>query len=733
MHDVLRSHILHLLQKDGTPRRLALLEQELGVGGELRPAFLQAMQALSAEGSVIVGPHNVVRLPSLSGEVTGIYHCHARGYGFVSPQQAHVDGDVFISAKAAGGAMSGDRVVAQVTRRDSGRDREPGRLTGRIVKVLGRAHTAVVGMLRQEQDRWLVHPDGGDFLGPIQVEGVDTRRVGDGDKVVVQIHAYPTGSQPARGMIKDVLGRPGRYDTEISAVIQRHRLPDAFDPSSLVEAWNAKVTYDPRDTRGREDITESLVITIDPPDAQDFDDAISLARDGYGCWVLGVHIADVSHFVTEGSALDRAALQRGNSVYLPGRTLPMLPEVLSNEICSLQPGQPRYTKSVVLTYDKDGAVRSAHFANTIMRSGARLTYEQADRALKGHAGDLPEPVVALLHDMETLARCIERRRLQAGMLQLEMPETKVVMDESGQVVGVQPEESGYPHTLIEMFMVEANVAVASLLDPLCIPFMRRVHPDPNPAALRQLSQVLRLLGVTLSRQPSRFDFQMLLGQIRDKPIALAANRLVLRSLERAAYAPGNVGHYALAAARYCHFTSPIRRYADLMVHRALQAYLTGQVDRARRHYAFADLVEIGRHLSDTERTADDAEREVKTALVLHLLRRRIGEEMDGVVMSLTAFGVFVLLPQVGVEGLIRPEALGPDHWQFDEQGQCLVGRHTGAVVRLAQNIRVRIAEVHPGAGQLDLTPAVALSVRMPRRTQQVRQGPGRRRRQGRKG
>lgn len=716
MHDVLKNHIVHLMQKDGTPRRLGLLQEELGIGHDHRPAFLRAVESLCKEGRVVVGPGDVVQLPSLSGEITGVFRGHARGYGFVTAQHFQEDGDVFIPAKATGTAMTGDRVVAQITQRDT--DRDEGRLTGRIVKVLERAHTSVVGVARQGEDRWVVHPDGGDFLRPIQIDGVDGRTVRDGDKVAVRIRTYPTGSQPARGVVQGVLGRPGLHDTEIAAIIRRHGLCDVFDESSEVEAWKAKAAYDPRDTRGREDLQQALVVTIDPPDAQDYDDAISLTRDGQGGWVLGVHIADVSHFVAQGSAVDRAALQRGNSVYLPSRTLPMLPELLSNEICSLQPGQPRYAKSVLLTYDGDGEVRSTRFANTVIRSRARLTYEQVDRVLKGDDGGLPDPVVALLRDMETLAGAIERRRRKAGMVQLPMPETRVLLDGQGQVIGVEPQDSSPPHTIVEMFMVEANVAVASLLDPYCIPFLRRVHPDPSPTALRRLSQTLRLLGITLSRQPSRFDFQALLDEVRDTRIGLPVHMLVLRSLERAAYSPLSVGHYALAAPTYCHFTSPIRRYADLLVHRALQAYLTGQVDRARRACAVSDLVEIGRHLSETERVAEDAEKEIKTILILYLLRQQIGQELDGVVTSVTAHGAFVFLPGYGVEGLVRPEALGPDHWQYDEQVQCLVGRHTGAVLRLAQAMRVRIVEVYPTAGRLDLAPAAALPVRMPRRARQ---------------
>ena len=707
MHEVLKSHILHLLHKDATPRRLVQLEQELGVDGLSQPAFREALEALSAEGRVIVGPRNVVSLPSLSNEVTGVFHANARGYGFVTPQQLTADGDLFIPAKATGSAMTGDRVVAKVTHGGSGKD--PDRLTGRIVKVLDRAHTDAVGTLRQGPDGWRVQPDGGDFSRPIELEHVDTRTVRPGDKVAVVIRSYPTRSEPARGAITDVLGQPGRFETETAAIIQRHGLCEEFGPSALVEASNAREGFNPKDMRGRQDITETLIVTIDPPDAQDFDDAISLKRSRYGGWTLGVHIADVSYFVPAGSALDHTAQQRGNTVYLPSRTLPMLPEMLSNEICSLQPGKRRYTKSVYLTYSKDGYLQSTRFANTLIESKARLSYQQADAVLRGNAGGFSDEVVALLHDMETLARAIETRRRQAGMLQLKMAEKEVVMDDDGRVVGLQPADSSYPHTIIEMFMVEANVAVASLLDRYCIPFMRRIHPEPDRKALRQLSQTLRLLGVKLSRQPQRSNLQTLLDQVRDTRVALPVHLLVLRSLAKATYAPISVGHYALAASKYCHFTSPIRRYADLIVHRALQAYLTGHVADARRQYTFPDLTAIGEHISETEQVAEEAEQELKTILVLHLLSQRVGAELNGVVVTLTAYGAAVHLPDYGVEGLIPCEVLGPDHWQFDEQSQCLIGRHTKAVLRLAQSLRVRIVAVHPAAGQLDLAPAIDLT------------------------
>jgi len=730
MHDIIKSHILHLLQKDSTARKHVHLEQELGVSGEMKTAFREAMDELCAEGRVIVGPGNLVRLPSLAGEITGIFRANPRGYGFIAPEQSEADGDLFIPAKATGNAMTGDRVVARIARRKS-----EDRLTGEIVRVLARAHTTVVGTVRQERNGWLVQVDGGDFHRPVEVEGMTARAMRHGDKVAVEIRCYPTRSQPARGIIKKVLGRPGRFDTEISAIIQRHRLRDAFETPALVDAANAKAAFEPRDTHGREDITGEMIVTIDPPDAKDFDDAISLTRDEKGRRVLGVHIADVSHFVPFGSALDRSARQRGNTVYLPGRTLPMLPEILSNGICSLQPDEPRYTKSVYLTYNKDGQVRAARFANTIIKSKVRLTYQQVDHLLQGKAGGLPAQVVALLREMETLARCIEARRRRAGMLQLQTFQNELVMDESGQVVGVQAEDTSYPHTIIEMFMVEANVAVATLLDRYCVPFMRRIHPEPDPNALRRFSQALRFLGITLSRRPQRRDLQKLLDRMRDTRTAFPVNLLLLRSLERASYSPASVGHYALAASKYCHFTSPIRRYADLMVHRALQGYLAGNLDRARRQYAYAEIAEIGEHITETEQEAEEAEHELKTILTLHLLNKLTGEEFDGLVVSLTTFGAAVHLPEYGVEGLIPREALGPDQWQLDEQSHCLIGRHSGAVLRLGQAIRVRITHVHPAAGQLDLAPlggSILNAARQPRQQRRTRRSRSQRRRRNRK-
>jgi ribonuclease R len=709
MIENLKNHILHLLQKDGTPRSRDLLARELGIRADLHGALDAALEDLDSQGRIILGNHDRVRLPSLEREVTGIFHAHARGFGFVDPQADTGAGELFIPAKATGSAMSGDRVLVQVSHRRSPRD--PERISGKVVKVLERAHRSVVGTLAEDSRGWSVLPDGGELHRPILLEQVDGREVCTGDKVAVQIRAYPTRTEPARGTITDILGRAGRYDAEVAAIIRRYGLPEAFDDSSLVQANNARADFRPDPGDSREDLTDMLIVTIDPDDAQDYDDAVSLASDAEGNTVLGVHIADVSHFIPPGSPLDRAAQARGNSVYLPGRTLPMLPEMLSNDLCSLKPNQLRYTKSVFLTYGKDGTLRHSRFVHTLIKSRARLTYGQVDEILQGRDASAPPEIERLLRRFESLARQIEARRQKAGMLQLQMPETEVLLGHDGRVRGLQPVDTSYPHTIIEMFMVEANVAVAGWLDRYCIPFMRRVHPDPPANTLRQLARTLRLLGVKLPRQIQRQDFQRVLQQVGNTRLALPVNLQILRSLSKATYAPANIGHYALAAPKYCHFTSPIRRYADLLVHRVLDDALHGDMERARRRYTYAQLTELGAHITDTEQDAEEATEEVKTIFILHLLQARIGTELPGVVVGLSRFGAQVRLPEFGVNGTLRTENLGADTWQFDEANQCLIGKHTRSLLRLAQNLRVRIGEVTPAAGHLDLLPAQGLKSR----------------------
>jgi ribonuclease R len=356
-----------------------------------------------------------------------------------------------------------------------------------------------------------------------------------------------------------------------------------------------------------------------------------------------------------------------------------------------------------------------------MCSTARLTYIDADKILKVHKKDFAPEVVALIKEMETLSRIIEARREKNGMLHLDLPETELIYDEAGRVVDAEPADASYPHTIIEMFMVEANEAVAGLIDRRNIPFLRRIHPEPNELGLKELGRLLRTVGLSLPRNAGRKDIQDLLEAVKGRDAEYAVNMLVLRSLEKAEYSPLDIGHYALASRQYCHFTSPIRRYADLLVHRILDAHLRGKEDKS---VSKGELAEIGKHITFTEERAEDAEEELKTVLILQMLSKHIGDEMDTVVTGVASFGVFARCRKYGIEGLISIEQLGPDEWKFNQKGYCITGLNSGYNVHLGQKIRVRIVSVNVSARQLNLEPAEALIERpRPRKTKVKRRYP----------
>jgi len=714
MSEIFKKRIIKLLKHtDYEPLKLSQLAKALGVSSEDYPQFKTAFGQLRQAGHVVIGAGNLITLPSLAGQVVGTFRANPKGFGFVTPLEPNSHGDLFIPPKAASDAMTGDIVIAKVKRK--GKRGGQMRLSGEIIEVLQRAQNRFVGTLLKEPEGWLVQPDGTAFFEPISVDDVSAKDARQKDKVVIEIISYPTGKYLARGVIVEVLGRAGQYESEIRSVIAQYHLPSEFDADCLEQARQAADGFNPEQVDSREDTTEKIIVTIDPRDAKDFDDAISLEQDSEGNWVLGVHIADVSYFVAPDSVLDIEAKTRGNSVYLPGKTLAMLPEVLSNGICSLQPNQKRFVKSVYLTYDQNGSVLSRRFANSIMRSTQRLTYQRADRILKGHTKGAKPEVIKLLKNMETLARVIEKRREKNGMIHLALPETELVMDKSGRVVDAHPADDSYPHTIIEMFMVEANEAVASLLDRLDVPFIRRIHPEPDALSMKNLAKLLRAFGLSLPRNPDRWAIQELLQTVKDADCSLAVNLAVLRSFEKAQYAPLHIGHFALASTCYCHFTSPIRRYADLLVHRVLDGYLQNRLDATKQIAAGQNLVEIGKHISFTEQRAEDAEKELTTVLILQMLSKRIGDELDCVVTGLTNFGVFVQSRKLGIEGLIQMADLGPDQWKYNTRAYCIVGQHTGLSIHLGQAIKVRIISVNVPARQLNVAPTEPLTSAVSRR------------------
>ncbi|MBN1392430.1 MAG: ribonuclease R [Sedimentisphaerales bacterium] len=703
MPEIFKRRIIKFLKhRDYAPLKLAPLAKALGISAEDYPQFKLAFEELRRAGHVMIGTGNLVRLPPLSGQIIGTFRANPKGFGFVTPLEPNLQGDLFIPPDATAEAMTGDIVAAKVVK--EGKRAGQMRFSGKVVDILERGQNKVVGTLMRRPEGWVIEPDGKGFIEPISVDDVTAKNAREKDKVVVEILVWPSEKYLARGVIIEVLGRAGQYESEIRSVIHQYHLPSEFDEDCIEQARKSAAEFNPEKADGREDITDKVIITIDPPDAKDFDDAISIETDRQGNRVLGVHIADVSSFVKADSPLDEEAKNRGNSAYLPGRTIPMLPEILSNGICSLQPGQKRFCKSAYLTYDREGNVLNRRFANSIISSAQRLTYEDADKALKGHTKEIKPEVVKLLKDMEALSQVIESRREKAGMLHLDLPEIELVMDKSGRVVDAHPADTSYPHTIIEMFMVEANEAVASLLDRQNIPFMRRIHPEPDALGMKSLAQLVKAFGVSVPRVPNRAAIQELLASVKGADCSFAVNLAVLRSFEKAQYSPLNIGHYALASTHYCHFTSPIRRYADLLIHRLLEFYLQNRVDAAKQVSAVLDLTEIGKHITFTEQRAEDAENELKTVLILQMLSKRLGEELDCVITGLTGFGIFVQSQKFGIDGLIQMSDLGGDDWQFNQKAQCIVGQRSGYAIRMGQAVKVRIVSVNVPARQLNLVP-----------------------------
>ncbi len=701
-------HILRFIGSDDyRPSKLSALARSMGVAEHEYGEFRDAVKALMKAGRLVMGSTKVLTLPDPAKEVVGTFRLNPRGFGFIIPENPDAHGDLFVPPGKARGAVTGDLVRAKVSKR--GKRGGKMQYEGRIVDVISRGQSQFVGELCQEFGRWFVRPDGNTIHGPVFVDDPGAKSARQGDQVVFEVIRYPEAGIEARGAITRVLGKRGDPDVDVLSMIVQHQLPEAFSAEVIADARAAALSFDPKDLpAGREDLRKMTVITIDPDDARDFDDAISITKNGDGTMELGVHIADVSHFVRPGSGIDQEAQDRANSVYFPRYVIPMLPEVLSNGVCSLQERQVRLTKSAFITYDRRGVVQKARLANSVISSTKRLTYKQATAILEGRVGRTSKKVVSLLGEMEKLAKTIQRRRLAEGMLVLEMPEVDLIFDDEGRVTGTAPTDTSFSHTIIEMFMVEANEAVGSLLADLAVPNLRRIHADPDDAAGASLSKFLAVLGIRVPKTLDRFTLQSILKQVKGKPAAFAANLAVLRSLQPAEYSPKLIGHYALASKHYVHFTSPIRRYPDLTIHRLVDAYCRGQLFTKRDIIANTDgsgLDRLGLHCSRNERRAEAAERELRLVKILRLLQEHLGEKVSGVVTGVTSFGIYVQLRDYLIDGILRFDELSDDWWEVDTEKGCVIAERSGRRIAIGEVLEVVIAEVDIASRSLDLAMA----------------------------
>src|SRR5437899_1514546 len=721
----IREQVLALLsRKDYRPLNKIDIARKLGLTASERVALRKILRELERAGEIARIRKNRFVLPAEADLVAGKLSIHQAGYGFLIPETPG-EPDIFIAAENIGEAMQGDRMGARISR-DEPYERIKGRREGRVIRILARAHDTIVGTLQRSRNFYYVVPDDPRFVHDIYVRPERDQRLGTsasvGDKVVVRMEPWESRHVNPEGEIIEVLGPASAPGIDMLSIIRKYHLPAEFPNDVLDQAERISENIDARQLEEREDLRNEFIVTIDPDDARDFDDAIHVEKTGSG-WRLGVHIADVAAYVRPGSALDREARRRGNSVYLPDRVIPMLPERLSNGVCSLNPGVDRLTHSVFIHFDKHGVVKSARFARSVIRSAHRLTYKQAYAILTSPPGD---QLGERLHLAWELAALLRRKRFQHGSLDLDFPEVKVWVDKEGRPVRLERVENDESHQLIEEFMLAANEANARQLKKHAIPTVYRVHENPDPEKLAEYREFVLSFNYKAGDLTHRAELQRLLASIHGKPEEQALKVALLKSLKRARYAPQPLGHYGLAKANYLHFTSPIRRYADLVVHRALGTNgaprRRGDAARHLQHPGMGEIASIAEHLSTTERTAADAEIDAAQMKKLEFFQRQLDERNPQIfraaIVDVRNYGLMVELPDALITGLVHVSSLTDDFYSFEPARRQLIGRRSRKRFSVGDQLSVFVARVDIFKRQVDF--AIALTSEAPRKQSSAR-------------
>jgi ribonuclease R len=682
-----RSRILSLLEERGVPLTLEAMADALRVpAGRDRKRLFRTLRAMQRDGELLRNRADEYGLTRRMDLVRGRVIAHRDGYGFLVPDAGGPD--LFLSPRQMRGVMHDDRIVGRLVGVDA-----RGRAEGALVEVLERGIRQVVGRYQVEAGVGLVVPDEARIRHDILVAPEDALEAHHGDIVVVEILEYPEKRRQAVGRVVEVMGAHLAPGMEVDIAIRSHELPREFPEEVTREAAGFGERVKAAARRGREDLRELPLVTIDGADARDFDDAVH-ARATPSGWKLTVAIADVAAYVKAGSALDVEAERRGNSVYFPDRVLPMLPEALSNGLCSLRPDEDRLCMVCEMLVGADGAVRRARFFEGLMRSHARLTYDEMatiaverDRAARRARGEL----VAHLDALYALYKAMFRARQRRGALELDTQETRIVLDATGKVERVAPLVRNDAHRIIEECMVAANVAAARYVTRHKLSSLFRIHDGARPDGLDALRTYLAGVGLTLAggAKPKPAHYLALLKRAARRPDAALIQVMVLRSLSQAVYSPDNIGHFGLALDAYAHFTSPIRRYADLVLHRAVKHVLNGK-RRAPYGYSHERLLTLGEHVSMTERRADDATRDAINWLKCEFMLDKLGHEYTGTVTGVAAFGLFVILDELHVEGLVHVSLLGRDYFHFDPSRQVLAGERGGERFGVGDTMRVRV-------------------------------------------
>lgn len=703
MRDLSAADLLDFLQGQARhPLTAREILDHFSLSRPQRQAALRLLKSLVEEGALAHIKGDRYSLPRSINLVTGTVSAHRDGYGFVSPASGE-GGDVFIPARFMREVMHGDRVVVRVEH-----GFRSGRPEGRIIRVLERAHRTVVGRFEVGRRFGYVVPADPRLGTDLFIPKAASRQVRPGQMVVARIDTYPGRNRSAEGTIIEVLGDPADPEVEILTIAHKYGLPVEFPGEVLAAVASVPDVVNEDDRRGREDLRLLPTVTIDGETAKDFDDAVSVRQESDGKVRLWVSIADVGHYVREGSPVDLEAYERGTSVYFPGKCLPMLPEKLSNGICSLNPAVDRLTMTAEMLFDRDGRRLDSRFYPAVIRSQARLTYtEVAAMLVENDAATIDRypDIYPHLQVMAELAQRLTAMRRRRGSLDFDLPEAEIVLDLQGRPENIVRAERNLAHRLIEEFMLAANEAVATFLAGRDAPLLYRVHEPPSTEKLQAFQEFIGHFNYGISLDKGSVDprrLQQLLVELEGKPEERMINQVLLRSMKQAHYSPENVGHFGLAADLYCHFTSPIRRYPDLVVHRALRQVLTaGKLPDKHKAHLQEVLPAMGEHTSQRERRAMEAEREIVSLKKCQFMADKVGEVFPGFVSGVQPFGFFVELEDLFVEGLVHISSIPDDFYVFEEDLQRLLGQHRRRIFQVGGEVQVTVAKVDLDRREID--------------------------------
>ncbi|WZY00555.1 ribonuclease R [Bacillus sp. FSL W7-1360] len=702
MKELLKEDVLAFLHEEATkPMKFEELEEALDIDtGERFKQLIKILNELEETGQVVRSRTNRYGTPERMNLVRGRVQGHAKGFAFILPDEG--EGDVYVSADNLASAMNGDTVLVRIDERAEG-----ARAEGKVIRVIARHMTEFVGEYKAYASRSMVVADDKRISADFFVESGKEKGAVDGHKVIAMITKYPEGRFGGEAEVKEVLGHKNDPGMDILSIIHKHGIKQAFSEETLAQAEAVPDKIAEADLHGRRDLREEMLITIDGADAKDLDDAVHVKKLDNGNYLLGVHIADVSHYVKEGSPIDKEASERATSVYLVDRVIPMIPHRLSNGICSLNPQVDRLTLSCEMEIDENGTVVQHDIFQSVIKTTERMTYTDVNQMLVEKDEPLRErytQLVPMLEEMETLAAILRKKRFDRGAIDFDFKEAKVLVDEDGKAKDVVLRERSVAEKLIEEFMLAANETVAEHFHWLKYPFVYRIHEDPDETKLESFLAFITGFGYVVRGSANTVhprSLQQLLEEVSGEPEEAVISKVMLRSMKQAKYDVHSIGHFGLATEFYTHFTSPIRRYPDLLVHRLIRTYLLeGKTDKKATAKWQAALPSLTAHASEMERRAVDAERDTDNVKKAQFMEDKVGETFTGIISGVTNFGLFVELDNT-IEGLVHVSYLTDDYYRYDEKHYAMIGERSGTVFRIGDELEVRVAAVHVEESTID--------------------------------